>query len=837
MTSLGSLRHRVQALTFAPLAGVGVVPTPPWQLVGVDVEWVSALRWRLTLRTLPTPEGSVAPKHEIRAVSQPRLPLHGDVPSIQALGQRPSPPFVLGTPAWTAQPAGLTIEVALPATAEPTLTTDLYQVAVPVDGPSGARNWLIGLCILPMRPAMTDPETSPIAIDYLAKDYNSIRQALLDWISQTLPTWRDRDSADIGVMLVELLAYAADYLSYQQDAVATETYLATARLRRSVQRHARLLGYRGSDGVGSRVWVTFTVKAPVAIPQGISVVAGVDAPTVLTAESVAAETALAAGTVYQTLDPLGADPLLNELGIYAWGLSDYSLAAGAISCVLTGHEGVASKRLLRAGDILVFEQVLDAMTGSSFAVDPSRRHAVRILELEWIGNAGLAGQNFVPGEQAPSVIVFWDPADALPFDLPVVASSAPRGALSVAHGNTVLADLGRTVSGAAVKLTPDTIQRPWFSPTLSLPMNLVQHCAYDGGGARGKPAAEMFAYDPSNALPALSLIEHVPLKAFDGGPRAIASTRPWTACHDLLSSGPFDRAFVVEPGDDGAPTLRFGNGTNGGTPSFGSRFTGAARVAVHPNVNIGHNWISVVIWPQDGSDPAIEKVTNLLPAAGGSIPDTLEQIRTAAPAVNRKLMSCATLGDYVRAAENVGGVLEAAATIGWAGAWPAVTIGVRRPGGVPVDRSFRDYVASALEPSRLSGRVMVVAGPSFVPIDARLAITLRSDVNTDAVRAALLAALGTRGLFAPDDWGFGRPLYGSELLQATRAVSGVLDVRLHDLRRADWPIRSEPPLQQLPERAAILVGSMEVIQTEVAFTRSPVARGGLVLLELVEAGR
>ena len=43
--------------------------------------------------------------------------------------------------------------------------------------------------------------------------------------------------------LVELLAYAADNLSYRQDAIANEAYLATARQRVSVRRHARLVDY------------------------------------------------------------------------------------------------------------------------------------------------------------------------------------------------------------------------------------------------------------------------------------------------------------------------------------------------------------------------------------------------------------------------------------------------------------------------------------------------------------------------------------------------------------------------------------------------------------------
>ena len=57
---------------------------------------------------------------------------------------------------------------------------------------------------------------------------------------------------DLGTALVELLAYAADHLSYQQDAVANEAYLETARRRVSVRRHARLVDYRMHDGASAR---------------------------------------------------------------------------------------------------------------------------------------------------------------------------------------------------------------------------------------------------------------------------------------------------------------------------------------------------------------------------------------------------------------------------------------------------------------------------------------------------------------------------------------------------------------------------------------------------------
>src|SRR5207245_6729960 len=76
-------------------------------------------------------------------------------------------------------------------------------------------------------------------INYLAKDYASFRQLMLDRMALLTPQWRERNTADLGIALIELLTFVGDYLSYQQDAVATEAYLGTARRRASVRRHAR----------------------------------------------------------------------------------------------------------------------------------------------------------------------------------------------------------------------------------------------------------------------------------------------------------------------------------------------------------------------------------------------------------------------------------------------------------------------------------------------------------------------------------------------------------------------------------------------------------------------
>ena len=119
-------------------------------------------------------------------------------------------------------------------------------------------------------PCPPQPAAKP-GIDYLAKDYTGFRRMMLDRLSLLAPGWNERSAADVGVMLVELLAYAADNLSYRQDAIANEAYLATAHKRVSVRRHARLVDYALHDGCNARAWVQVKVAADQTLPKGTTI--------------------------------------------------------------------------------------------------------------------------------------------------------------------------------------------------------------------------------------------------------------------------------------------------------------------------------------------------------------------------------------------------------------------------------------------------------------------------------------------------------------------------------------------------------------------------------------
>ena len=69
----------------------------------------------------------------------------------------------------------------------------------------------------PVTPPCAPLVGDPPPIEYLAKDFLSFRQALLDFSTLRYPAWQERSEADFGMMFLEALSAVADDLSYTQD--------------------------------------------------------------------------------------------------------------------------------------------------------------------------------------------------------------------------------------------------------------------------------------------------------------------------------------------------------------------------------------------------------------------------------------------------------------------------------------------------------------------------------------------------------------------------------------------------------------------------------------------
>jgi hypothetical protein len=187
-------------------------------------------------------------------------------------------------------------------------------------------------------PACPVEERPAPVISYLAKDYATFRQLVLDRLALTMTQWRERHVPDIGIALIEVLAYVADYLSYFQDSVATEQYLDTARQRISVRRHARLVDYLMHEGCNARVFISLRVARDEdkLDPRQLYFVTG--ASTGAAALRQSDLDVLPAGWV--AFEPLTARKTLklrlhhNAIRIYTWGEEECCLPKGATRATL-----------------------------------------------------------------------------------------------------------------------------------------------------------------------------------------------------------------------------------------------------------------------------------------------------------------------------------------------------------------------------------------------------------------------------------------------------------------------------------------------------------------------
>ncbi|MFE9609642.1 putative baseplate assembly protein [Streptomyces sp. NPDC006012] len=319
-----------------------------------------------------------------------------------------------------------------------------------------------------------DPAERPVdlpaapVIDYTARDYDTIRKVLLDRLALTTPDWLERSPADLGTTLVELLAYTGDQISYQQDAVATEAYLDTARRRVSVRRHVRLIDYAMHEGSNARAYVAVETAADHTLTPGTFRFASVDVRTLDPHDRpepgiVIDENDLGdldeRGSVEVFEPVVAADPLRlrvahNAIRLWTWDGEVCALPKGATAATLRDEwadpETCRERRLdLKPGDVLVLEEVKGPRTGTPGDADPAHRQAVRLTSV-------------TPGldriEDQPVLEVTWAVEDALRFPFCLTTRGGrdclPVADVTLARGNTVLVDHGRSGPHQTVTVPP-----------------------------------------------------------------------------------------------------------------------------------------------------------------------------------------------------------------------------------------------------------------------------------------------------------------------------------------------------------------------------------------------
>ncbi|MBE7169304.1 MAG: putative baseplate assembly protein [Williamsia sp.] len=671
-----------------------------------------------------------------------------------------------------------------------------------------------------------EPITVP-DISYLAKDYASFRRLMLDRMALLAPEWKERNPADMGIALVELLAYVGDYLSYKQDAIATEAYLGTARKRISVRRHARLVDYFMHDGCNARAWLHIQA-GPGANGQVLQKGTGINTTRILTRldglppafrlDSREYEKAIEDGGVV-VFEPMHDLPLYtthNELHFYTWGGKACCLPKGATRATLAG-----SFPNLKPGDVLVLSEVLGPETGLPEDADPARQHAVRLIEvtlstdLLYAGLPGSPPDGSPPygsppdGATRPVTEIKWHREDALPFPLCISNQNGIEN-ISVAYGNILLADHGLTVVDQATSsLDPSLV--PATGPVYAKKDNTATSCCVHPAPVaipvRFRPrllatpltfaaplnkdpdqsATDWMQWSLQTAMPEIELREEGEEGDLKGNP-------DWHPKQDLLNSASNKREFVVEVESDGTAYLRFGDDIHGARPVSGTQFDSTYRIGNGRSGNIGARALAHLV-TNDASIMAIMSedaaVWNPLPARGGTEAESMEEAKQYAPEAFRTQERAVTAADYEEMSLRCDtSIQRTAATFRWTGSWKTVFLSVDRLGGEEVDAHFESSLRSCLEKYRMAGFDLEADAPIYVSLEIELVVCVNPRFFASDVKKALLEVFsnqtlpdGSRGLFHPDNFSFGQPVYLSPLYAAAQAVQGVDSVRITVFQR------------------------------------------------------
>lgn len=102
----------------------------------------------------------------------------------------------------------------------------------------------------------------PALINFAATDFETLRDSLIAYIRAVYPQdYQNFSESDLGVMLIELIAYMGAIMSMKADMLAHENYISTAKNRNNVRKLLELLGIKLKGPVSAAANASFTLQA------------------------------------------------------------------------------------------------------------------------------------------------------------------------------------------------------------------------------------------------------------------------------------------------------------------------------------------------------------------------------------------------------------------------------------------------------------------------------------------------------------------------------------------------------------------------------------------------
>jgi hypothetical protein len=609
------------------------------------------------------------------------------------------------------------------------------------------------------------------AIDYLARDFDSIKHVLINAMRARVPDWEPTSEADLDMVILDLVAADADELCDFQDRVMQEAYLGLARKRVSLARHARLMDYHIHQGNQASTWLLAEVAADVVLPAGSGVWTGAawDSPDAVIFATEADQQCLAH---------------LNRLDLYTWGGAVIALDVGSteaelalpapLNPLLEGDAQILRDHLRRP-DIrhLVIEERLNPETGTVNGRDTGKRQLLRLLDGDDAAETG-----FDPVANGYFVRVRWHDADRLTQRYCFICrcpGRPPTEGVSAFAGNLVAAHHGRPHRMVA--------RPPGEDLGLSDPNSFRRYDEAHWEATRWGTIAMLpqgpLAYretTPGGEVPPTSTAV-VAVSGFAG---------PWEERIDLIESEDDDPHFRIETDELGASAIRFGDGVNGMRLDNDATVTCDYQVGRGSAGNVGADTLI-------GFDALanLQTIRNPFDVTNGRDPEPRHEIIRRVPqAYRQRQLRAVTLADYVKRAEELPAVSHAFARYAWTGSWRTVQVSIDPIGTMVLDEPTRREIAAYLDAVRLIGEDLEVRAARFVALDIVLKLCAHPDYWPDDLDIELQRSFSTGwtadgkpAFFNPDLWTFGQPLYASQIIGRALSVLGVERVLSVSMRR------------------------------------------------------
>ncbi|HEX7177280.1 MAG TPA: hypothetical protein VF240_18630 [Pyrinomonadaceae bacterium] len=678
-------------------------------------------------------------------------------------------------------------------------------------------------CVEPLKECVSD-DLVDFPVDYLARDFVSFRNALLDFAAQRYPDWQLPVEADVGVMLLEAMAALGDELSYLQDRHNREAYLETATERRSLRRKARLLDHEIHDGRMARTLLELRVRPGVtSVEGGWPVWAPVEGSEPIRFE------------LGEGMRDRGKNFPVNEL----WNSTNFTvyLFDDGQTCLEAGATEVFVRNdALNPGDPggVVFDEAAANLWSAGRLLllrdrpaDPSesdRLHVVRVVDVR------LEHDDLFDVDVAR---IRWEAEDATPFAIPfdelqlsgniVPATAGESRTARFRLGPLTQSDITNNSSSASVVEIYSAVERegPLYSEAgaglasrrnqceeveeetasrppiylLSLPGAEESGLAFadtEGDLRRARPEVRVFEVDVTGGTDDEWKFERTLIDVDgdkdvftleDGTWRRIVGR--WLGGQEIVH-----RDYASGAGY----TVRFGDGEFGELPPRDALFEVQYRLGSGAKGNVPAGAVAALRIPGEFSPLALllDAAGNPYPVTSGVDAESEAEIKMLTPeAYKSETFFAVRPEDYGAQAEKLSFVQRAQGRFRWTGSWLSVVTAVDPVDSFELSPKNRAQVEALLGCRRQAGRDVIVRDPRFVSVDLIIRLCVARSAFAAQVRARVVEALfgkgGARpraGFFDPDNFTFGTPLRRSALEAAIVAVEGVeavtgIQIRAH----------------------------------------------------------